>query len=242
MKVANKSGHLNLPATGDEAIMLLVPDYILRDNIVSVDAGVRIAPGESMKYRIRVEEITAELIALKKNRVKGVKDPYGQMIITPTLERIVLDVTEGKKTDKAKFDALVGTIGAENYSDSSFNSPPLVTFVAGGQCGGTAGQFATMLYLAGTHNFHAVYFAIDSPTINHVGLYGPLDSTSSVAPAPGFYDQYWYVETTNGTTGVVGEFMAKYGKTYFDTENHKPTDLRPQLQDLKVAQMNVKKN
>lgn len=233
-RVTNKGGHLNLPAVADEAMMLLVPDYILRDNIHSVNAGVRIALKQSMVYKMSVEEISAELKAVDENQTSGMQDPYAQMIITPTLELIVSDIIDGKK-GQAKFDALVRTIGAENYSDSKFNSPPLVTSVAGGQCGGTASQFATMLYLAGIKDFHAVYFAVGSATINHVGLYGPLRPGLPALPIAGEYDQYWYVETTNGKTGVIGEFMASYGITSFDPTFHAPVDLRPQLQFVKAA-------
>ena len=232
-KVVDSTQHLVLPATAEEKEMLLIPDYLLRDNIETINAGVRISPNRSSKYRVRVEEIGAELEAIAENDKRGMGDPFKEMIITPTLDLIVSDIIQGNPVPAERFNALVGSIRAENYSDSQFNSPPLVTFISGGQCGATAGQFATMLYLAGIKDFHPVHF----PKINHVGLYGPLEPGLPLVPQLGQYDKYWYVETTNGQVGVIGEFMPSYGETVVDVKVHTPVDLRPQLAHLKSAEI-----
>ncbi|MSR86039.1 hypothetical protein EXS74_01430 [Candidatus Woesearchaeota archaeon] len=233
-KVTDRKGHLTLPAPSQLEQMLLVPDYILRDDIDVVNAAVYTGRGYS-KYGIRIEEIIAELNLLAANRRKlntwGTHD-YSQVILTPTLDLVVSEITEGKRTEKEKKEAIIKTLSKEPYSDTEQNTSPLVTLVAGGQCGATSGQVAAMFHLAGIKEFSFVHF----PQANHIGVYGPLHSGLPLSPKFGEYDQYWYIETTSGRTGVIGEFMPQYGTTLFDAVVPQAYDLRPQLQHLKAAQ------
>lgn len=235
--ITDKKGHLILPATNNQQQMLIVPDYILRDDIESITAGVYTGRGRFSKYGIRIEEIIAEINQLEKNErlILGVPEPYAQMIITPTLDLVVSDITQGKKTQKEKREAIIDTLTKEPYSDTDYNAPPLVTLIAGGQCGATAGQTAAMFYLAGITNFSFVFFNnVDS---SHVGIYGPIVKDLSLNPQVGEYDKYWYLETTNGQETILGTFMPRYKVTKFEAKIPQPFDLRPQLQHLKSAKV-----
>lgn len=231
-KVTDKKGHLLLPASSEQDQRLVIPDYFLRKDKEIIDAAVYVGKGHYSKYFIRIEELVAEIQQTQKNRSGLVPDTYGQMILTPTLELVVLDITQGKKTKEEKRQAIIATLSKEPYSDTIRNASPLITLVAGGQCGATTAQVGAMFYLAGIRDFSFVEF----PDLNHIGIYGPLENGLSLSPQWGEYDKYWYIETTSGRQGVIGEFMPEYGRTIFNGGRPQAFDLRPQLQHLKAAQ------
>ncbi len=230
--VSDSKGHLILPATGNVDNMLVIPDYLLR-NIDRVSAAVYTGKGHYSKYIISLEEINAELRQLDKNISSSVVTGNAQTILTPTLELVVQDICKGKKTRIAKLQALLETLQRVPYSDSKQNSPPLVTIVAGGQCGATSGQFAAMLKLCGFDDYQFILF----PRANHIGVYIPSDGHTSMdlSQHPAF--NYLYVETTSGKVRYLSDAILAYEEGQINVDAPQVFDLRPQLRHLPSAQL-----
>jgi len=228
--VSDAKRHLILPATGRVEKMLVVPDYLLKD-ITTVSAAVYTGKGQYSKYIIRMKEINAELEQLDKNKSSGILEGNAQTILTPTLELVVQDICRGKKGREAKLQALLDTLQRENYSDSKRNSPPLVTLVAGGQCGGTSGQFAAMLKLCSFDEYQFVTF----PKANHIGVYMPKTEHVSMDLSKHHPSEYLYVETTNGKVRNFADVLLSYMEGEVPITSPQVFDLRPQLQDLPSA-------
>ncbi|HIH14631.1 MAG TPA: hypothetical protein HA360_03645 [Nanoarchaeota archaeon] len=232
--LSSSQGHLILPVSNDPTRMLIIPDYLLREDREQVSTGVYIGKntrgkGIYSKYTIRLEEINAELSQLIYNRSIGIRDGSAQTIITPTLELIVKDIVKDKIDRSVKLVALLDSLEKEAYSDSSFNSPPLVTFVAGGQCGATSGQFAAMLQLAGIS-----YTFIEFPWDNHIGVSVPKEEGKQrdISLHP---EDYWYIETTNGRIFDLSSLPNLHRS--IPHLRPKVYDLRPQLSHLPSAQL-----
>ncbi len=229
--ITDKTGHFILPPSNQPSQMLIVPDYFLRDDIILVDAAVYTGRGKYSKYKISVEELEAELNVLRINRERITsweKMVNGEVIITPTLELVVSDITRNQKTLEGRKAAIIKTLSKEPYADTEYNTSPLVTLIAGGQCGATAGQVAAMFHLAGIKDFSFVHFKEK----NHVGIYGPLNSGLPHVPRLEEYDQYWYLETTNGSEGNLVDYIEDYGPPNFSANIPPVFDLRSQLRHM----------
>ncbi len=230
--ISGSNGHLILPVTNNVNNMLIVPDYLMKE-IDIVSAAVYTGRGRHSKYIIRLEEINAELKQLKRNKYLRIDDGDAQTILTPTLELVVQDICRNKNGREAKLEALLETLQKEPYSDSKFNSPPLVTLVAGGQCGATSGQFAAMLQLCGFEDYQFVHF----PKANHIGVYIPKEEHTSMDLSGNGADKYWYVETTNAKKSDFASILITYFEGKINVTDPQVFDLRTQLQYLPSAQM-----